>query len=54
MKTNTQTKPSPKLKRGDWNKAKTKQFWAMHPSGREMWVTPERMEKAVLTMKMKW
>jgi len=23
MKTNTQTKPAPKLKRGDWNKKKT-------------------------------
>jgi len=39
-------KPTPKvkLKRGQWNKDQTKQFWAYHPTGKEMWVTPARLE----------
>jgi len=41
-----------KLKRGDWNADNTKRFWAMHPSGREMWVAPERMEETKLAIKM--
>ena len=48
MNTNT----PPKLKRGAWNNDNTKRFWAMHPSGREMWVTPERMEATKESIKL--
>ena len=42
-----------RLKRGEWNDDKTKQFWAYHPSGREMWVTPKRLQETKETFTIK-
>ena len=41
-----------KLKRGTWNEDKTKRFWAYHPKGIEMWVTPERLEETKNLIKL--
>jgi hypothetical protein len=41
-----------RLKRGEWNHDKTRQFWAYHPSGREMWVTPKRLQETKEPIKL--
>lgn len=38
------------LRQGDWNKNKSKQFWA-YLKGKEMWVTPERFKDAMDNMR---
>ena len=48
---NTKDTPT-KLRRGEWNNDKTKRFWAYHPSGKEMWVTPQRMENTKEPIKL--
>jgi hypothetical protein len=48
MNTNTAIK----LKRGAWNGSHTKRFWGYHPSGREMWVTPDRLEASKEPIKL--
>jgi hypothetical protein len=35
-----------KYKRGDYNEDGTKRFWGRHPSGKLMWMDPERFNDA--------